>query len=275
MKHNKLQIRWCSGLTSIVVAEGNTKYDSRDNCNAIIETSTNTLIVGCKTTIIPNSVTSIGDRAFAYCSGLTSITIPNSVTSIGESAFSGCKVLSDVKIGKSVEIIGDCAFYKCLCIDSIDIPYGTTAIGDYAFSGCQSLKKVKIPSSVQEIGGYTFYKCPNLEDVYVGWSKPISIGSSVFDKTNGYVLSTLWVPIGRMNFYKVTDTWGKFVEIKEWDSSTGIEEIKINATDEASSASSGLSTGKGKNLYNLQGVKVNGVKKGSVYVRDGRKFIAK
>ena len=77
----------CSSLTTIEVESGNTKYDSRDNCNAIIETNTNTLISGCMNTVIPNSVTSIGSYAFYGCSGLTSVTIPNSVTSIGQSAF--------------------------------------------------------------------------------------------------------------------------------------------------------------------------------------------
>ena len=69
------------------VDAGNTKYDSRGNCNAIIETETNTLLYGTKNTIIPNTVTSIGGGAFNGCSGLTTITIPNSVTSIGSSAF--------------------------------------------------------------------------------------------------------------------------------------------------------------------------------------------
>ena len=86
----------CSGLTSMVVESGNTKYDSRNNCNAIIETATNTLIAGCQTTIIPNSVTSIGDYAFSGCTSLTSITIPNSVTSIGDRAFLGCQSLLTV-----------------------------------------------------------------------------------------------------------------------------------------------------------------------------------
>ena len=76
----------CSSLTSIVVESGNTTYDSRDNCNAIIETATNTLIAGCQNTTIPNSVTCIGERAFHACS-LTSITIPASVISIEDYNF--------------------------------------------------------------------------------------------------------------------------------------------------------------------------------------------
>ncbi len=80
----------CRNLNLISVDANNPKYDSRDNCNAIIEKSTNTLIAGCITTIIPNSVTSIGRDAFNGLSGLTSVTIPNSVTSIGNSAFAFC-----------------------------------------------------------------------------------------------------------------------------------------------------------------------------------------
>ena len=87
---------YCSSLTSIVVESSNTMYDSRENCNAIIETASNTLIAGCQSTTIPNSVTSIGESAFRGCSSLTSVTIPNSVTSIGKSAFKLCSSIADI-----------------------------------------------------------------------------------------------------------------------------------------------------------------------------------
>ena len=103
----------CSGLTSVVVDKDNSTYDSRNNCNAIIETSTNNLIVGCKNTIIPNSVTSIGDYAFTDCSGLTSVTIGNSVTSIGYDAFRGCSGLTKlVSLAVEPPICGRGAFEK-------------------------------------------------------------------------------------------------------------------------------------------------------------------
>ncbi len=103
----------CRRLTSIVVENGNSVYDSRNNCNAIIETATNTLIEGCKNTIIPNSVTSIGVVAFYGCYSLTSVTIPNSVTSIEEYAFANCSGLTAVTIeADTPPTIGRCCFYS-------------------------------------------------------------------------------------------------------------------------------------------------------------------
>ena len=103
----------CTGLTSIVVESGNPRYDSRNNCNAIIETASNTLILGCNNTIIPNTVTSIGHYAFYECAGLTSIDIPNSVTSIGACAFFYCRELTSINIPNSVTSIKDRAFIGC------------------------------------------------------------------------------------------------------------------------------------------------------------------
>ena len=98
----------CSGLEKITVESGNSRYDSRDNCNSIIDTETNTLIVGCKNSVIPNSVTSIGYGAFYGCSGLTELILPDSVTSIGNGAFGGCSGL--VKITSLAGIPPVCGY---------------------------------------------------------------------------------------------------------------------------------------------------------------------
>ncbi|MBO5628520.1 MAG: leucine-rich repeat domain-containing protein [Aeriscardovia sp.] len=103
----------CNNLASIVVESGNTKYDSRDNCNAIVETSSNTLILGCCNTVIPNSVTTIGNGAFFYLSSLISIIIPNGVVNIDWSAFSCCTNLTSVIIGSGVRKINGYAFDYC------------------------------------------------------------------------------------------------------------------------------------------------------------------
>ena len=103
----------CESLEGLVVANGNTTYDSRNNCNAVIETANNTLIVGCKNTVIPNSITTIGEEAFLECDGLTSMSIPNSVTSIGNRAFFDCRSLTSVTIPNSVTSIGIAALGNC------------------------------------------------------------------------------------------------------------------------------------------------------------------
>jgi len=143
----------------------NSVYDSRANCNAIIETKTNELILGCKITVIPNSVTSIGDYAFFSCDGLTSITIPNSVTSIGDHAFQGCDGLASITIPSSVTSIGDYAFYYCDGLTSITIGNSVTSIGDYAFYSCNGLTSITIPNSVTSIGPSVFSYCTNLKTI--------------------------------------------------------------------------------------------------------------
>ena len=165
----------CSGMAEIKVANGNSVYDSRNDCNAIIETSTNTLIVGCKNTIIPNSVTSIGEWAFSH-SGLTSVTIPNSVTSIGEGAFSYCYGLT-----------------------SLTIPNSVTSIGEGAFEYCYGLKSVTIPNSVTCIDENAFQDCLNLTSINSEIKNPFILGANAFsDISNQCVLT---VPVGKRDAY--------------------------------------------------------------------------
>ena len=138
----------CSSLTSIVVESGNTMYDSRENCNAIIETASNTLIAGCQSTTIPNSVTSIGESAFRGCSSLTSLTIPDSVTSIGNYAFYGCSSLTSVTIPNAVTSIGEQAFKNCSSLAYIYC-YATTppvCDDDNIFSGVNKLCHIHVPA---------------------------------------------------------------------------------------------------------------------------------
>ena len=109
----------CNDLAIIKVENGNSVYDSRNNCNAVIQTASNMLVCGCKTTVIPNTVTSIGGGAFAFIETLSEIVIPNSVTDIGVSAFYGCSDLERVTIGKSVTSIDIQAFCSCWALTDI------------------------------------------------------------------------------------------------------------------------------------------------------------
>lgn len=133
-----------SKIDNIIVENDNPKYDSRNNCNAIIETKTNTLFRGFKNSTIPNDVTSIGSCAFYWCTDLTSISIPNGVTCIGGSAFVGCSALTSVVIPNGVTSIGSCAFEECSSLTSIEIPSSVTSIGVDAFYECNNLTAVHI-----------------------------------------------------------------------------------------------------------------------------------
>ena len=172
----------CRALTSIIVEDGNTKYDSRNNCNAIIETSSNRIIVGCKNTIIPNSVTSIAQGAFSGCSFLTSITIPNSVTNIGKNAFSGCSGLTDINIPNSVMDIGDDAFWECRNLTSATISNKITSIAKGVFFGCNNLTSVNIPNSVKTIGEMAFKGCHKLTSITIP-NSVTKIGDYAFECT--------------------------------------------------------------------------------------------
>ena len=133
---------------------------------------------------IPNSVLSIGNDAFDYCRDLTSVTIPESVTSIGNSAFMNCSNLTSVTIPENVTSIGDYTFYGCSSLTSIEIPNGITSIGKAAFEFCKGLTTLFIPSTVTSIGAEAFYGCNNLKSIDVDVTNPdySSIEGILFNK---------------------------------------------------------------------------------------------
>ena len=199
----------CSSLENISVVSDNPNYDSRTNCNAIIETATNTLIAGCMNTAIPNSVTSIGDKAFSGCSSLTIINIPNSVTSIGDEAFSGCSSLTSIMIPNSVTTIGNDAFEGCSGLTAVNIPNSVTSIGNRAFSNCSSLTSIMIPNSVTSIGDDAFSDCPSLNDIYCYATTPPRCENSCFINYS----ATLHVPAASLAAYRAAPVWNKFKNI--------------------------------------------------------------
>ena len=131
---------------------------------------------GLTSITIPDSVTNIGQDAFYQCDGLTSIDIPNSVTTIGKSAFERCKGLTTITIPDSVTSIGDSVFYVCKGLTSIggvgsgasvEIPSSVTSIGRFAFGSCSGLTSITIPSSVTSIGESAFVSCSGLTNVTI------------------------------------------------------------------------------------------------------------
>ena len=119
-------LKECGNLTSIKVEDGNSKYDSRDNCNAIIETASNTLVSGCKNTVIHNTVTIIGHQAFRGIN-LSDFDIPNCITTLGERAFWSSS-LTSIKIPSSVTKIGELAFEYCNNLTSVSVEAKTPLV---------------------------------------------------------------------------------------------------------------------------------------------------
>ena len=190
----------CSSLTTIKVEEGNVTYDSRGNCNALIETESNTLIIGCQSTVIPEDVTNIGDSAFYGHSGLMEVTLPKGVTSIGSNVFMGCNSLTGITIPQGVTSIGNGVFAGCSNLVSIKveegnavydsrencnalietgtntllegcqnttIPEGVTGIKSMAFWGHSSLREIVIPKGVTKIEFGTFMGCSSLRAITI------------------------------------------------------------------------------------------------------------
>ena len=271
----------CSGLTSIVVEEGNTVYDSRENCNAIVETTTNKLLFGCQTTIIPVGVTSIGDYAFNNHSRLASISIPASVINIGANAFDGTALLKrnynyedgvlyidncliatnydlpegDFQVKEGTRVIAGNAF-RWRDITSISIPESVQSIGAQAFAYCRNLQVINLPSSITNVAPFTFSSCVALDTVYMLPNTPPALDLLAFDNANQPVCV---VPCGSLTAYEAS-LWAEnarhFVELCEaeliYTSTDGNIVVPYSANFDAKILSNTYADGRGRILFSNQ-----------------------
>ena len=160
----------CTALSLLEVEGGNTAYDSRNHCNAIIETETGTLLAGCRTTVVPEGVDTIADHSFSFQTGLTHIDLPNSLREIGKYAFQGCSGLQSVTFGSGVESINYYAFAGCTSLQEVDFPDALKTLGNNAFEGCSALTRVSTGDGLTSIGNDAFSSCAALDSVAFGKS---------------------------------------------------------------------------------------------------------
>ena len=198
----------CENVKTINVDKKNSIYDSRDNCNAIIETKSNTLIVGCASSVIPNGVVKIGDSAFWGCIVLKSLLIPEGVEEISIEAFWGCENLTSIHLPNSLIKIGDSAFSDCSNLESIDLPISLISIGDSVFSGCYSLESVKIPNNVISIGEDLFFCCFALRTCYM-YDNIKWVGNEIFSECEN--LEYIHIPVGSKSRFE--SLLGRYVPI--------------------------------------------------------------
>lgn len=181
----------CHSLEQITVAGNNPVFDSRNNCNAIIESSTNKLVVGCMNTIIPEDVTAIDDYAFYYCTGLTSMVLPNTVTTIGQYAFAYCYSLT-----------------------ALSLPNSLTTIGSDAFINCNKLASISLPGSVSSIENFAFYYCTGLTSITsLATVPPAVTGNYAFNNVDKTI--PVHVPVGSGAAYSAANGWSDFTNIIE------------------------------------------------------------
>ena len=254
--------RWAfevCNLANITVDSDNPVYDSRDNCNAIIETATNILTQGSSNTVIPNTVVAIGLEAFEGCVDLTSITIPSSVTHIAYRAFDDCTGLTSISMGNSVDTIERNAFSGCSNLATITIPKSVSYIGSGAFYGCRALDTLYFyavdcemaiiddedhyPRSLFEacgefvlVVGDSVSKIPDMAFVDFSFEEPTyaltaiisyamtppAVGSWACATTDRQI--PLTVPCSAMDAYRADSAWSEFTNIQCME--VGIEDVQ-------------------------------------------------
>ena len=224
-------------IDSILVDKDNRMYDSRDNCNAIVETVTNTLLTACQNTVIPASVTGLGNYAYMlyqkpklviptnvvrigdgcfYQSALKEIVMHDRIEKIGSCAFQGCEILSSINLPLHLKMIEKYTFQSS-GLQRVNIPEDMTTIGLRAFADCKNLEMVEIGKGVKTIEAYAFEKCERLTKVisHIPAEELTPTGSGAFNDINEKCI--LYVPRGAKNAYLNTIGWNQFSEIREMD----------------------------------------------------------
>ena len=235
-----------SRMKRVVVSEDNMFYDSREDCNAVIETQSNKLVAACEYTVVPNSIVEIGDRAFENLIELKEIELPPSITKIGDYGFCGSG------------------------LERIDVPEGTDSIGRFCFSNCINMTSCNLPSSLVYLSRLSFDGNINLKDIWVFNQTPDNIiyDSSVriFDDTTKEN-AVLHVPKGTIDKYKSLFEWKKFKNIVEIENNeSAIVPIIYNIDSGKESDSS---------YFNLNGQRLSSPQKG-INIKNGKKiFIRK
>lgn len=135
----------CGNVSSISVDKGNPIYDSRNNCNAIIDKDAEMLVLGCSNTVIPPNISEIGEYAFSCSANLQNITIPEGITTIKECAFYKCPALKYVGLPSTLGYFeGHTHFGYCVSLDSVMIPRKVKGLPNDIFMGCASLQSVVV-----------------------------------------------------------------------------------------------------------------------------------
>ena len=220
-----------TGRTVMRVDPANPVFDSRNNCNGIIETATNNLVAGCVTTVIPNTVKSI-TNAFFSNNDVKTIHIPASVENINGQAFSYCYYLERLNVESGNPVFdsrNNCGAVIETATNKLVrfagksfIPATVTAIGGSAIEGNNLLEKLEIPSSVTSIGSYAFYNCYKLYQVTSRIEKPFEVAKTTFNVSYEKYPEFLYVPAGTKDTYMATSYWNMFTNIEELGSETTI-----------------------------------------------------
>lgn len=193
-------------LDSISVNPANTHYDSRGNCNALIETASNHLLLGNYKTRIPADIQGIDACAFRNVRNFTTAIIPEGVSFIGKEAFNGCKDLKNLSLPRKLGAINDYTFQDCDSLYNITLPDSLWFIGLRAFANCTHLQALTLPESTELIDQYAFSGCTGLQAINCNAAVPPSIQQTTFRGSS----CPIYVPCPSINDYRTAYIWSDY-----------------------------------------------------------------